>query len=127
MYICNNCGNEFDSPAVIEEKHALETPPYEKIYVCPRCKTTDYENAEYRYCRCCGARLSQKDELYCSSRCESNGKKLYQKELAQKRQLADSPLYKLVREIESYNLKSQKRLSYGQYVSLFKRKGGKKK
>mgnify|MGYP003294998043 CR=1 FL=1 len=126
VFFCTNCGNEFNSPETLYENHELNTPPYEAIYVCPRCKSTDYQNAKYRYCHCCGARLNKNQNLYCSSRCEANGKKLYKLEQSRQKILADSVLYKLVREIEDYNFKNQKKLSYGQYVSLFKRRGKKK-
>ena len=51
-YECNHCGRNFDEPDFITETHGLETPPYEKIAVCPYCKGYFEEMYE---CKICGA------------------------------------------------------------------------
>ena len=53
MYKCCECGNLFEEgeQAVWEERHGLDTPPYEKWSGCPICKG-DYE--EVHQCEKCG-------------------------------------------------------------------------
>ena len=36
-YICIDCRRQFDEPRVYEERHGLETGPYEKMSCCPFC------------------------------------------------------------------------------------------
>jgi DNA-directed RNA polymerase subunit RPC12/RpoP len=50
-YQCHECDKRFEEPDFIVEKHGLETPPYEKIAVCPYCK--GYFEAMYE-CKICG-------------------------------------------------------------------------
>lgn len=128
MYVCIECGLKFENPLQLEEKHNLNSPPFESISVCPRCKTTNFKSEAVRYCRCCGVRLSSTKADYCSDRCETNGKKLWQKEFAHKNILYESEIYKLVRMVDEYNLKNRTRLSYGQFVALItlKKKRGKR-
>lgn len=45
MYICLDCGREFDEPKKYIETHGLPCPPYEEFYVCPFCNG-DYEEKE---------------------------------------------------------------------------------
>ena len=62
MYRCCECGNLFEEgeQAVWEERHGLDSAPYEKWDGCPVCKG-DYE--EVYQCKKCGDWHS-KDELY---------------------------------------------------------------
>ena len=62
MYKCENCGHLFEEgeQAVWEERHGLDTPPYEKWDGCPMCKG-DYE--EVHQCQECGEWHTE-DELY---------------------------------------------------------------
>ena len=62
MYRCEACGNLFEEgeQAVWEERHGLDSPPYEKFSGCPVCKG-DYE--EVHQCKECGDWHSE-DELY---------------------------------------------------------------
>ena len=62
MYRCCECGNLFEEgeQAVWEERHGLDSPPYEKWSGCPVCKG-DYE--EVHQCKGCGDWHSE-DELY---------------------------------------------------------------
>ena len=62
MYRCCECGNLFEEgeQAVWEERHGLDSPPYEKFSGCPVCRG-DYE--EVYQCKKCGEWHSD-DELY---------------------------------------------------------------
>ena len=62
MYRCENCGHLFEEgeQAVWEERHGLDTPPYEKWDGCPICKG-GYE--EVHQCKECGD-WHYEDELY---------------------------------------------------------------
>lgn len=129
MYICLECGYRFEYPLQLKEKHDFSNPPYEKIWVCPRCQSGNFEKREIKYCRACGARLSGDKTDYCTEACKNNAKKLWRKEIARKKRLSDSDIFRIVREIDSYNHNNKRKLSYGQYVALKsakKRKGGKK-
>lgn len=50
-YQCHECDRRFEEPDIITETHGLETPPYEKIGVCPYCKGYFEEMTQ---CRICG-------------------------------------------------------------------------
>lgn len=43
MFKCFECGDKFNYTLEITETHGLDTPPYEKRYVCPRCKGSGYK------------------------------------------------------------------------------------
>lgn len=58
-YECTECGFCFDEPDIIEEQHGCDTPPYEKIGVCPRCH--GYFEEVYE-CKICGEHFTD-DEL----------------------------------------------------------------
>lgn len=43
MFICNECGNEFEFPAELKETHPEIPPPNVRYYHgCPRCGESDY-------------------------------------------------------------------------------------
>ena len=67
MYKCESCGHLFEEgeQTVWEERHGLDTPPYEQWSGCPICKS-DYE--EVHQCKECGDWHTD-DELY-SGWCE---------------------------------------------------------
>ena len=44
MMKCNNCGHVFEEPDVVYERHGLDHPPFEKVYVCPRCRVADWSD-----------------------------------------------------------------------------------
>ena len=125
MYICHECGYEFENPVKATEKHTLSSPPFEIICVCPRCASTNYEKSQSDFCRCCGAKLKANQTDYCSVSCRKRGEKLWKRELGRKKALVDSPLFKILRENEVYNKKHGTRLSYGQFTALLssKKKG----
>ena len=50
-YQCHECDRRFEEPDFITETHGLDTPPYEKIAVCPYCK--GYFEEMYQ-CKICG-------------------------------------------------------------------------
>lgn len=129
MYICLECGYRFQYPLHLKEKHNLANPPYETVCVCPRCKSTDFERQEIKYCRACGARLRDSESNYCSDACKNNAKKLWQKEMLRKKRLRDSDIFTIVRQIDNYNQIEGRKLSYGQYVAIMDgktQKGGNK-
>ena len=50
-YECHRCGKRFEEPDFVAERHGLDTPPYEKVAVCPYC----YGYFEEMYqCEICG-------------------------------------------------------------------------
>lgn len=50
MFICKECGNVFEEPIRWEERHGLDTPPFEQHIGCPYCQGAYVE--AYR-CDCC--------------------------------------------------------------------------
>lgn len=68
MYKCENCGHLFEGgeQAVWEERHGLDTPPYEQWSGCPICKG-GYE--EVRQCQECDEWHTE-DEIYGDKWCE---------------------------------------------------------
>ncbi len=122
MYICHECGYEFQNPAKTKETHGLSNPPFEIICICPRCNSTNFEKFQTDFCRCCGARLKENQNDYCSPSCEKRGEKLWKREINKKRILTDSPIFKVVRENEKYNKLHGTNLSYGQFSALLSSK-----
>lgn len=41
-FFCNRCKRYFDEMKIYEERHGLDTPPYERVAVCPECNGDDY-------------------------------------------------------------------------------------
>jgi hypothetical protein len=50
-FVCKDCSHIFETPFQWEEKHGLDTPPYEPMSGCPICLSS-YTVA--RQCDCCG-------------------------------------------------------------------------
>ena len=117
MYYCRDCGCRFLQPERYYETHGLGAPPYEKVYYCPNCKSTDFCEEEKHYCRACGARIKNGGE-YCSSLCRRRGDEMRKRERL--RRIADekNPLLLIVRETEEYNKQHGTTLSYGEYTAL---------
>lgn len=48
MYKCNDCGYEFEHPGSYQENMGefWGMPAYETVYVCPDCRSDDYEEIE---------------------------------------------------------------------------------
>lgn len=121
MYYCPDCGYEFEEPEKIYETHGFNTPPYEKLTVCPMCKATSFYEKVNTHCRCCGAKL-KKGGKYCSASCQEKGERLWQKERIRRRIRQSDPLNEIIREIESYNKINKTDYSYGKYVAIVKSK-----
>ena len=64
MYRCLECGALFDEYEKAEwyETHGLDTPPYERMTGCPKCKGS-YEEA--KSCKLCGSYDLENDDKYC--------------------------------------------------------------
>lgn len=45
-FYCTECKRYFDETAFYEERHGLNAPPYERVAICPHCKSTDFEKIE---------------------------------------------------------------------------------
>ena len=52
MLICLDCGAIFEQARIVFERHGLDTPPYEKISMCPFCGGVSLRNAYP--CSICG-------------------------------------------------------------------------
>ncbi len=39
---CNDCNAFFKNADFYDEKHGLNNPPFEKIPICPRCKSSNF-------------------------------------------------------------------------------------
>ncbi|MBE6787818.1 MAG: hypothetical protein E7537_05665 [Ruminococcaceae bacterium] len=128
MYYCHDCKTKFSAPAKIIEKHGLTSPPFETICVCPNCKSQNYEKEPTHYCHCCGIKLSNTKNKYCSSDCKYKATKLFRKEKDYKQQQLESPVYTAVRAVDSYNRSHNSKFSYGQFFATVgkKKKGAQK-
>lgn len=118
MLICKTCGAEFQEAVFLTETHGILAPPYEKIAVCPFCNSSSIEKKELTHCRCCGARLQESNNGYCSENCKEKGEKLRLKELKRKRERYNSPINVILRECQYYNIENNTNYSYGQFVAL---------
>lgn len=41
---CCNCETVFANPEIYYETHGLDCPPYERVAVCPKCKSDNYNS-----------------------------------------------------------------------------------
>ncbi|MBQ3547677.1 MAG: hypothetical protein IJA44_04305 [Clostridia bacterium] len=124
MYRCKECTRKFETPKKVVETHGQIAPPFEVFYVCPFCKSTNYERIAVSFCRCCGRRLNNSEDLYCNDNCRLNAIKLKHKEELRKQSLIKNPLNVLMREVEKYNNEHHTKYSYGQYIAIIKPKLG---
>ena len=126
MYHCTDCGKNFDEVEIVEERHNLDTPPFEKIAVCPECRGTSIITVRAEHCRCCGMRLSANKTDYCSDACRIRGKKLWKRESARRRRYTENSIVKVTALLNEYNHKNKTNMSYGNFVAkvLPKIKGG---
>lgn len=129
MYYCNDCGYEFCEPEIQFEMHGLTSPPYEKLSVCPACKSGSISEKIKTHCRCCGARLAKEDTEYCSNICREKGEKLRNKERNRRKLQKSSPINQILKQASEYNKNHHTNYSYGQFVTLIlpKLKAEKKK
>ncbi len=63
MFICKNCDERFDEPKRIYESHGLDSPPYERLEVCPRCFDTSIIEAVE--CKHCGEWIAEDEDEEC--------------------------------------------------------------
>ena len=66
MYRCENCGNVFEDPAIVIERHGFSDGPGEEFGVCPYCNG-DY--AEAKQCEHCSEWFVEDD--LCEGWCDS--------------------------------------------------------
>ena len=118
MYYCKDCKGKFERFNILTERHGLDTPPYERIAVCPRCASTNFEEYVLSHCRYCGARLKRRDGVYCNSECRAKGERLWRMEAKRRREFAKSPLNIIVKRLDEYNKEHNTTYSYGQFVSI---------
>lgn len=45
--LCMECGELFDEPKTVYERHGLGTTPFEELNVCPFCESNFIVDAEY--------------------------------------------------------------------------------
>ena len=50
LFVCIECGRTFEEPIYWEERHGLDSPPYEQYSGCPHCQGSYVEAYE---CDCC--------------------------------------------------------------------------
>lgn len=62
MYKCADCGRVFEEDDLYrwEERHGLDSPPYEQWAGCPSCHSTSYEEAHL--CNGCGEYFAEGDD-----------------------------------------------------------------
>ena len=118
MYLCKTCGRKFNTPQKSYEKHGYTNPPYEKKYICPFCKSTDFHEVVHTHCKCCGALLIKSQSEYCSRSCKTKGEKLWNEQMERFKAEHDSPINIILREIKDFNIRNGTNYSYGQYVAL---------
>lgn len=41
-FFCRECNRFFDNPHYYEETHGLDSPPYERVSICPYCESDDF-------------------------------------------------------------------------------------
>ena len=117
MYRCTDCKGEFDFLKIVFGTHGLDTPPYEKLKLCPYCGSSEYERRENMHCKFCGRRLKEAGE-YCSKECEKAGRRYYEREQENCRIFKSSPVAMAVMEVADYNRAHGTKYSYGKYFSL---------
>ncbi len=122
MYYCKECSNKFEYPKIIKETHGLTNGPFEKIYLCPFCNSTNFSEITIKHCHCCGARLRQNQEEFCSEECKITAEKLRFEEYKRLKKLSKNPLVLMIKEVNEYNTLHNTNYSYGQYVTLVKPK-----
>ena len=122
MYHCKDCNRKFNTPKKVLETHGQTAPPFEVFYLCPFCSSTNFNKIIVSYCKCCGRRLNDPSDYYCSENCRSNAIKLKHKEVLRKQALATNPLNVLINEVEKYNNEHKTKYSYGQYIAIIRPK-----
>lgn len=122
MYYCKNCGLDFEEPKKTYETHQFSDVPFELLYICPNCKSSNFREKVMTHCRCCGGRLPKGCDEYCCDSCRTKGEKMWQREVRLRHKALKDPLKMIVRECILYNKEHQTNYSYGQYVALVRPK-----
>lgn len=122
MFYCPDCGYEFEKSKNLYETHGLDTPPFERLSVCPFCNSPHFYEKVTAHCRCCGIKISSDQNGYCSKKCKEKGEFLRAKERRRKNLKINSPINIILRELEMYNQVHKTNYSYGQYVAIIKPK-----
>ncbi len=117
MYACKDCKKTFKKYKTVTETHSLPDTPFEEIPACPFCGGRQIMILEVQHCKCCGARMYGKKD-YCSEACRRRGEYLYALERKRRAAWLQHPLYLAIKEVEEYNRKTGRKLSYGQYFAL---------
>ena len=116
MYHCKDCGFEFLYADTIIERHTLDSPPFEKIRVCPNCKSYNFDKAKTPHCRCCGRRLKSAELEYCSKECKIRGEFMWREQSRRRQLYENSSLVSIVRQLELYNKQHKTHYTYGNFV-----------
>ena len=101
---CKNCGAELT----------------EQSNFCPYCGSEEIALLP-THCRCCGAKLLDQTEDYCCEKCRARGEEMWRREKKKRQKNLRDPLFRIVRETETYNRKHGVHLSYGQFVCMKER------
>ena len=116
MFVCKNCGETFNIPKAVAERHNLSEAPFETLHFCPKCDSADLYETAGGYCRNCGRKIAKGKE-YCNDTCRKQGEALWAKQRADREKLKDDPMLKLIRQTNEYNKRHGTRLSYGQFTA----------
>ncbi len=41
-FICTDCNKHFCFPEIYQENHGIDSPPYERVSICPNCKSSNF-------------------------------------------------------------------------------------
>ena len=125
MYQCQDCEHEFLYSECIEETHGLSFGPYEKISVCPYCKSQKFFKIENRYCKYCGRKLKSNELEYCSKECKRKGETMWREQARRKNLYEKSSLISVTRQLEEYNKLHNTKYTYGTFVGKILNKNAK--
>ncbi len=117
MYVCTDCGRKFEKPLKIKESETEALTVARSYFVCPECKSENIKEKPIRYCKCCGRRMGDTNENYCSLTCKKQGEILFERQRQRGIHIKNSPIYKTVRMLEAYNKEHKTFLTYGQFTA----------
>lgn len=117
MYQCQDCDYEFLYSDSITERHNMQSPPYEKISVCPKCKSQNFSELRNRYCKYCGRKLKENETQYCSKECRRKGEIMWREQARRKNLYEKSSIISVTRQLEAYNKAHNTKYTYGTFVS----------
>lgn len=117
MYRCQDCEKEFLYVEVVFERHNLDTPPFERVKLCPYCHSNNFSEMTEYFCMSCGSKLRDKTE-FCSPACRKRGMEILKREEQRRDFLKNSPIMRSLKEVEEYNKAHGTKYSYGVYFAL---------